>query len=176
MASSLAGGFLRDCIRNRRQAGDSNKAARVWADGGQTRVWGRGDEELIRERLTRAGPTFTGLRAATNTFARKPGLKRQPSGAEDVAAFLRDADGMPRSVLVDQAAAMLGLSRRTVYYRIRAGKLTTLRTRCGSQRVLMASIERLLEEMGQKEVSGTKAAAEDLAGTDDLTIGQDAGV
>jgi excisionase family DNA binding protein len=83
---------------------------------------------------------------------------------------------MPRSVLVDQAAAMLGLSRRTVYYRIRAGKLTTLRTRCGSQRVLMASIERLLQEMGQKGGSGTKAAAEDMAGTDDLTIGQDAGI
>ena len=71
---------------------------------------------------------------------------------------------------------MLGLSRRTVYYRIRAGKLTTLRTRCGSQRVLMASIERLLQERGQNGVSGAKAAAEDLAGTDDLTIGQDAGI
>lgn len=92
-----------------------------------------------------------------------------------MAEFLRDADSMPRSVLVDQAAAMLGLSRRTVYYRIRAGKLTTLRTRCGSQRVLIASIERLLQERGQKEVSGSKAAAEDFAGTD-LTIGQDAGI
>jgi excisionase family DNA binding protein len=83
---------------------------------------------------------------------------------------------VPRSVLVDQAAALLGLSRRTVYYRIRAGKLATLRTRCGSQRVLMSSIERLLREMGQEAVSVERPAVEGLPGTDDLTIGQDAGI
>ena len=51
---------------------------------------------------------------------------------------------MPRSVLVDQAAALLGVSRRTVYYRIREGQLATMHTRCGTQRALMASLERLL--------------------------------
>ena len=51
---------------------------------------------------------------------------------------------MLRSVLVIHAAALLGVSRRTVYYRIRAGRLKTFRTRCGSQRVLMESIEALL--------------------------------
>ena len=51
---------------------------------------------------------------------------------------------MVGSVLLDQAAQLLGVSRRTVYYRIRDGKLLTLRTRCGSQRVLMESIRKLL--------------------------------
>jgi excisionase family DNA binding protein len=53
---------------------------------------------------------------------------------------------MVRSVLVEQAAALLGVSRRTIYYRIRDGRLETIRTRCGSQRVLMRSIEQLLRE------------------------------
>ena len=47
---------------------------------------------------------------------------------------------MLHSVLVDHAAQLLGVSRRTVYYRIRDGRLRTMRTRCGSQRVLMESI------------------------------------
>jgi excisionase family DNA binding protein len=53
---------------------------------------------------------------------------------------------MERSVLVEQAAELLGVSRRTVYYRIREGRLRTIRTRCGSQRVLLSTIERLLRE------------------------------
>jgi excisionase family DNA binding protein len=53
---------------------------------------------------------------------------------------------MTRSVLLDKAAEMLGVSRRTVYYRIREGRLETMRTRCGSQRVLLSSIEALLRE------------------------------
>jgi excisionase family DNA binding protein len=61
---------------------------------------------------------------------------------------------MVRSVLVDHAAELLGCSRRTVYYRIREGKLQTLRTRCGSQRVLLDSIERLLRE--PREVRRTR--------------------
>ena len=53
---------------------------------------------------------------------------------------------MERSVLVEQAAVLLGVSRRTVYYRIRDGRLRTIRTRCGSQRVLVSTIERVLRE------------------------------
>jgi excisionase family DNA binding protein len=57
--------------------------------------------------------------------------------------------GMVRSVLLEQAAELLGVSRRTVYYRIREGRLRTVRTMGGSQRVLLESIERLLrEELG----------------------------
>ena len=52
----------------------------------------------------------------------------------------------PRSLLVDHAADVLGVSRRTIYYRIRQGRLRTVRTRCGSQRVLVESIEALLRE------------------------------
>lgn len=51
-----------------------------------------------------------------------------------------------RSLLIPDAAQALGLSRRTVYYRIRAGRLLTIRTRCGSQRVLWSSIEALMRE------------------------------
>jgi excisionase family DNA binding protein len=52
---------------------------------------------------------------------------------------------MLRSVLIPAAAALLGVSRRTVYYRIREGTLKTVRTRGGSQRVLMESIEAVLQ-------------------------------
>jgi excisionase family DNA binding protein len=45
-----------------------------------------------------------------------------------------------RSVTIDQAAQLLGLSRRTVYYRIREGRLRTIRTLGGSQRVLVESL------------------------------------
>jgi excisionase family DNA binding protein len=46
-----------------------------------------------------------------------------------------------RSVTIDQAAALLQVSRRTIYNRIRDGKLQTIRTIGGSQRVLLASLE-----------------------------------
>lgn len=48
-----------------------------------------------------------------------------------------------RSVTIDQAAQMLGVSRRTVYYRIREGRLRTVRTIGGSQRVLVESLQEL---------------------------------
>ena len=51
-----------------------------------------------------------------------------------------------RSLFIDDAAAVLGVSRRTVYYRIRDGGLRTVRTRCGSQRVLWSSIEAMVRK------------------------------
>lgn len=48
-----------------------------------------------------------------------------------------------RSVSIEQAMALLGVSRRTVYYRIREGRLQTIRTLGGSQRVLVESIHSL---------------------------------
>jgi excisionase family DNA binding protein len=51
-----------------------------------------------------------------------------------------------RSLLIDHAAELLGVSRRTVYYRIRDGRLRTIRTRCGSQRVLVDSAEEMLRD------------------------------
>ena len=51
-----------------------------------------------------------------------------------------------RSVFVEDAAALLGVSRRTIYYRIREGRLRTIRTRGGTQRVLIESIEAFRRE------------------------------
>ena len=45
-----------------------------------------------------------------------------------------------RSISLDHAAALLGVSRRTIYNRIREGRLQTIRTLGGSQRVLLDSL------------------------------------
>jgi excisionase family DNA binding protein len=55
-----------------------------------------------------------------------------------------------RSVSLDHAAELLGVSRRTIYNRIRDGRLQTIRTLGGSQRVLIES------------VTDTRETAEDL--------------
>jgi excisionase family DNA binding protein len=48
-----------------------------------------------------------------------------------------------RSVSLDHAAELLGVSRRTIYNRIREGRLLTVRTLGGSQRVLLDSVQRV---------------------------------
>lgn len=48
-----------------------------------------------------------------------------------------------RSVSIDQAAQLLQVSRRTIYNRIRDGRLVTIRTIGGSQRVLVESLNEL---------------------------------
>lgn len=56
---------------------------------------------------------------------------------------VNEAAGEPklgRSVSIDQAAALLNVSRRTIYNRIRDGRLVTVRTLGGSQRVLVESL------------------------------------
>jgi len=45
-----------------------------------------------------------------------------------------------RSVSLDQAAMLLRVSRRTIYNRIKEGRLLTIRTKLGSQRVLLDSL------------------------------------
>jgi excisionase family DNA binding protein len=45
-----------------------------------------------------------------------------------------------RSVSLDHAAQLLGVSRRTIYNRIRDNRLKTVRTAGGSQRVLVDSL------------------------------------
>ncbi len=42
-----------------------------------------------------------------------------------------------RSVSLEHAAELLGVSRRTIYNRIRDGRLQTIRTLGGSQRVVL---------------------------------------
>jgi excisionase family DNA binding protein len=53
-----------------------------------------------------------------------------------------------RSVSIEKAAQLLGVCRRTVYNRIKDGRLATLRTPWGSRRVLLAS---LLELKGTEQ-------------------------
>ena len=48
-----------------------------------------------------------------------------------------------RSVSLDHAAQLLKVSRRTIYNRIREGRLQTIRTLGGSQRVLLDSVASL---------------------------------
>ena len=50
-----------------------------------------------------------------------------------------------RSVSLDHAAELLGVSRRTIYNRIREGRLQTIRTLGGSQRVLVESVSEVRE-------------------------------
>ena len=63
-----------------------------------------------------------------------------------------------RSVSIDQAASLLNLSRRTIYNRIRDGRLQTIRTLGGSQRVLVES----LQDMGFKPQAFATSAANAL--------------
>jgi excisionase family DNA binding protein len=60
-----------------------------------------------------------------------------PMHADDFRDFV---PGTSRSVSLVQAGQILGLSRRTLYYWIRDGRLQTVRTPMGSQRVLMESV------------------------------------
>jgi excisionase family DNA binding protein len=55
-----------------------------------------------------------------------------------------DEPRLGRSVSIEQAAQLLNVSRRTVYNRIREGRLQTIRTLGGSQRVLLESLHELL--------------------------------
>ena len=54
-----------------------------------------------------------------------------------------DADGhfQGRSLSLTQPGSVLQVSRRTVYYLIKGGRLRTLRTQMGSQRVLVDSLK-----------------------------------
>jgi excisionase family DNA binding protein len=53
---------------------------------------------------------------------------------------LLSESGLGRSVSIEQAGRLLSVSRRTVYTRIREGRLQTVRTLGGSQRVLVESL------------------------------------
>lgn len=63
----------------------------------------------------------------------------QPAPADAV-----ELPRLARSVSIEQAARLLNVSRRTIYNRIRDGRLRTTRTIGGSNRILVTS----LYEMG----------------------------
>ena len=58
---------------------------------------------------------------------------------QDERAILAQFSG--RSLSMAQAGEALGVSRRTLYYWIKDGRLRTFRTSMGSQRVLLASVK-----------------------------------
>jgi excisionase family DNA binding protein len=60
-----------------------------------------------------------------------------------------------RSVSLDHAAELLGVSRRTIYNRIRDGRLQTIRTIGGSQRVLLDSVSETRERSGYQSGDDT---------------------
>ena len=64
-----------------------------------------------------------------------------------------------RSVSIDQAAQLLQVSRRTIYNRIREGRLLTIRTIGGSQRVLVDS----LNEFGASSVFTSSSPIQSFA-------------
>ena len=66
-----------------------------------------------------------------------------------------------RSVSLDRAAELLNVSRRTIYNRIRDGRLETIRTICGSQRVLVES----LHSLGFRPQPSSSAPSADLVET-----------
>lgn len=55
-----------------------------------------------------------------------------------------------RSVSIEDAAKLLKMSRRTVYYRIKDGSLRTIRTLGGSRRVLIESVDELSSVLKSK--------------------------
>ncbi len=61
-------------------------------------------------------------------------------GQSQVSSFVPFQPRIGRSVSLDQACQMLQVSRRTVYNWIREGRLQTIRTLGGSQRVLIDSV------------------------------------
>jgi excisionase family DNA binding protein len=64
------------------------------------------------------------------------------------------------SLLIEQAARLMGVSRRTVYYRIREGRLQTITTRGGSRRVVIHTVEALQREGERKNRREAKRAAD----------------
>jgi len=67
-----------------------------------------------------------------------------------------DEPRIGRSVSLDDAANLLGVSRRTIYNRIRDGRLQTVRTLGGSQRVLLGSMPDLQKASLWRGTSGTQ--------------------
>ena len=73
---------------------------------------------------------------------------------------LAEHDLPGRSVFIHQAMRMLGVSKRTVYYRIREGRLRTIRVHGGSQRVLIESIRDLVATDKQRTAQSQAPAGD----------------
>src|SRR5215471_12558042 len=87
-----------------------------------------------RERSTRPGSFYP------------RGVRHEPplhtvSSVRHQEPLLLLVERMEQSLLINQAAERLGVSRRTVYYWIRNGRLRTVPTRMATRRVTLESIE-----------------------------------
>ena len=60
---------------------------------------------------------------------------------DQVTPTLNSGQFAARSLSIEQATQALRVSRRTLYYWIKRGRLQTVRTSMGSQRVLVASVK-----------------------------------
>jgi excisionase family DNA binding protein len=148
-------------IENRRyRSARLGRVGRSWlrCDGGRQPWRQQADQQSSRRTLkVRHRPPMGSCYPAGNLFlAAGPRRERVAPRfrplctSSALVPVVPPAWAMGRTVFIDEAAAVLGVSRRTVYYRIRAGRLKTIRTRCGSQRVLVASIQRLLQEQADE--------------------------
>ena len=107
---------------------------------------------VIAEGVTRARPTDE--KAGTAPAMPVGTLKGENAPMDSAVTTLEPRLG--RSVSIDQAAALLNVSRRTIYNRIRDGRLNTIRTIGGSQRVLVES----LVELGFRPQAFSASAAQ----------------
>ena len=96
--------------------------------------------------VTRA-PDEVERQFAGDFHQRGSGIVRASPDAMAVAASF---DQGVRTLLIEHVARLMGVSRRTVYYRIRDGRLETIRTRGGSQRVVIRSLEAIRREGERK--------------------------
>jgi excisionase family DNA binding protein len=78
------------------------------------------------------------------------GVHNRAEAAPGRGGIIREIPAAWSTLFCEQAAELLGVSRRTIYDRIREGRLRTIRAQCGSQRVLIASIEALLREQAAR--------------------------
>ena len=74
-----------------------------------------------------------------------------------------------RSVIIEHAMRILGVSKRTVYYRIREGRLRTIRVRGGSQRVLIQSIRDLVATDKQR-TAPSRESSEDRSAVSSQSV------
>jgi excisionase family DNA binding protein len=112
------------------------------------------------QQLALVQPLSYGVEITAGLARALPLDRQEVSAVEQPAADLQTVPpGLPQTVLIDHAVLLLGVSKRTVYYMIRDGRLRTIRTRCGSQRVLMSS----LVAVAGKPVSAAPIAAPPLS-------------
>lgn len=101
---------------------------------------------------------MAGTKAATTQIvAENPVRRRSVPVRQRPDHPTRIGHTIPRTLLIADAARVMGVSRRTVYYRIREGHLASIKTRCGSRRVIVQSWQSLLRLGERKNASAYKS-------------------